>query len=194
MSKKQGPKNDAISRAGLTRIPGPTKHYRDSSGKEYSYRAAFKIAHGKTLERATQERNPGKFRDELRTAERVRFLAKEGLLSKDGITTQREERQIARSSLRQLTKGHYATTAVGEFERTGKKPERESAYSRRILAVLHAEPVSVEAMPNESGASIEARQRAENQRVNGPSSEKANLLVALGYRDPAADYDVGETP
>lgn len=194
MAKRQGPKNDAISRAGLVRVPGPLKHYRDSSGKEYSYRSAFQKAHGKSLEAATAQRNPGKFRDELRVAERVRFLAKQGLLSKDGITDQREERQIARSTLRQLTKGHYATTTVGDFERTGKKPERSTPYSRRILGVLHAEPTSIEAAPNESGASLEARQRAENQRVNGPASEKANLLVALGFRDPSADYDVGETP
>lgn len=120
----------------------------------------------------------------------MRFLARERLLGETGVS-KTDERRIARSTLRQLTKGHYSVSAT-KAGLEGKAP-RDDAYGR-LLRTLHAEPRTLKSRRNETEASIEKRQRAERSRVNGPDSPKALLLVALGFRDPSADYDVGETP
>lgn len=193
-----------LKAAGFAQISDDAhgRRYRAPDGRELSYRAAFKEARGETLEEAVHDtqRTPsgraigrnGKFSDELRIAERVRFLAREGLLSDAQIVSKKDERAMASRTLRQLTKGHYQS----EGTKAGIRGKLKSTdiYERAILAKLHAQPRLLKAKPNETASSIEKRQRAERLRVNGPTSTKANLLVALGFREPSADYNVGDTP
>lgn len=182
------PRQGRLAAAGYERVgPERLRHYRAPDGREVSYRQAFVEARGESLESAVKQ--PGKFRDELRTAERVRFLAREGLLSETTAVTRRDERTIAKATLRELTKGHYSSAAT-KAGLKGETPETTPAgkvYGRAILDTLHAEPTVKAGM---SEADIEA----EVERINSPTGDKANLLVALNYREPSADYDVGDTP
>lgn len=182
--------------AGFERVgPENRRRYRNvRTGEEVSYRRAFREARGESLERAV--RNPGKFADELRLAERVRFLAKQGLLSEAGLATKRQERELAGKSLRQLTKGHYGLPPrdeEGKFKAKARRPETRSLYAKLVLDRLNERP-KVTPRPGEKGEDVEARYRKERERIDSSTGDKANLLIALGYRDPAADYDVGETP
>jgi hypothetical protein len=165
-----------LAEAGYVRLPGPERHYRAPDGKEVSYRAAFLAARGESLEAAVKMR--GKFRDEHRVAEQVRAAAKAGDLSKRGLASRDEERLLARSTVRQLIKGHAKRGQFlpgkkgAEGQRRGAKrppPERASVYSRRVLAVLHG-------------------------KDNSARGKKARLLVAMGRRAEGAEYAVGDTP
>ncbi|MCI4320522.1 MAG: hypothetical protein L3K23_10425 [Thermoplasmata archaeon] len=180
-----------LAAAGFERVgPENLRHYRNvRTGEEVSYRRAFREARGQSLESAV--RIHGKFTSELRLAERTRFLAREGLLVEAGVASRKDEREIARSTLRQLTKGHYQTTV----QRSGKKPERTTAYARVVLSRLEERPtVPTKVPPGTRGEDVEAAIEAERKRINSPTGDKANLLIALGFRDADADYDVGETP
>jgi hypothetical protein len=164
-----------LADAGYVRLPGPKRHYRAPDGREVSYRAAFLAARGESLEAAVKMR--GKFRDEHRVAQQVRAAAKAGDLSKRGLASRDEERLLARSTVRQLIKGHgkrgqFLPGEGPEGERRGAKrppPERASVYSRRVLAVLEG-------------------------KDNSAHGKKARLLVAMGRRAEGAEYAVGDTP
>jgi hypothetical protein len=184
------PPRGRLQAAGYVPIPGTSRHYRSPSGKEVSYRQAFAAARGESLEAAVKDR--GKFARELRLAEQVRELARTGELVGRGLVSPRQERTLATKTLRQLTRGHYSSEATKAG--LAHTLERRTVYSKAVLAILNARPEPVVARPNESGASIEARVRAEELRVNGPNSPKALLLVALGRRQAGADYDVGDSP
>jgi len=163
--------NGVINRAGFERIPGPLKHYRGPDGKEYTYRRAFALGHGESLERAVKVR--GKFSPEFRYADQVRTAARQGKLVKFKVgVTKEEERKIASSTLRQLTRGHYRLPiqdeTTGEFVKNPKEPERASLYGGKILSLSYSSDKS----------------------PNGPL---ARLLKAMG-RKTDNEYDVGETP
>lgn len=167
-----------LADAGFLRLPGAAeRRYLTTDARELTYRQAFAAARGEPLEAAVKVR--GKFRDEHRVASQVREAARRGELSKARLVSRREERELARATIRALVKGHGKR---GQFlpgedpifgERRGdrRKPvERKTLYSAKILAVL------------------------DDMGDNSPSGKKARLLVAMGRRDAGADYDVGETP
>jgi hypothetical protein len=160
-------RRDALKEKGYTRLPGTARHYRAPNGREVTYRAAFTAATGRSFEAAVKD--PGKFKAELNLARQAREAARKGDLSSSRLASKAEERAIAGATLRELTKGHGLSTATKAGLR-GKGKAEPTTYSRRVLAVLH----------REGG--------------NSPNGAKARLLVALGRRDPDADYDVGETP
>jgi hypothetical protein len=160
-------RHDALKDKGYTRLPGTARHYRAPDGREVTYRAAFTAATGRSFEAAVKD--PGKFRSELNLARQARDAARRGELSSSRLASKAEERSIAGSTLRELTRGHGLSTATKAGLR-GRGAAKPTDYSRRVLAVLH----------REGG--------------NSPNGKKARLLVALGRREPDADYDVGETP
>lgn len=180
-----------IRAAGFVQITGDEagRRYRSPDGREVSYRQAFKEARGETLEAAVK--NPGAFSDELRIAERVRFLARNGLLSETTAVTKADERKLSRMTLRQITKGHYESGATARA--MAGRGVKQDVYERAVLQVLRQEP-NYSPLPGEDGPATERRIEKERSRINSPTGDKANLLVALGFRDADADYDVGETP
>jgi hypothetical protein len=184
-------RSDKLRDAGYVRIPGvAARHYRAPDGKEVSYRQAFLAARGESLEAATKKRGgPGKFHEEFHLADQTRAAARAGLLSKARLMSREEEKQVAASTLRSLWKGHgrryqYLEGEVPEEimeQRPGplryredeietNPPERETVYSRRVLAVL------------------------DDPGGNSRLGKKAKLLEAIGRRAPNAEYDVGDTP
>jgi hypothetical protein len=160
-------RHDALRDKGYVRLPGSARHYRAPDGREVTYRAAFTAATGRSFEAAVKD--PGKFRAEYNLARQARDAARRGELSGSKLATKDEERAISKATLRELTRGH-GLSAGTKAGLSGKGKAKPTAYSRRVLDILH----------REGG--------------NSPNGKKARLLVALGRREPDADYDVGETP
>jgi hypothetical protein len=195
MARRKG----RLEAKGFERVEGSAaRRYIDPSGKEVSYREAFRRATGRSLEVATEERGgTGSYRELFRLARQVRTAAQNGLLSDAGLADRRQEQALASKTLRQMTRGHGESTATKAALR-GREPERTSLFSRLVLQRLQADIV-VERRSDESFSEYMNRVRAARyskagQAIVGPTSDKAKLLVVLNRRAPEAEYSVGDTP
>lgn len=197
-----------LEAAGFKLVPGTSEKNRryvpPGGGPTVSYRQAFKAARGETLEAAvhgggfTPSGKPtgrsGKFQAEYRTYSQIREAARNGQLAGtvdiDGrYVSKRQEAALARSAFRPTVKGHYLAQATREGIE-GQHPPHETFYSR-LLSVLHAED-----RRNEDGFRVDANGKVlgRNEGMNAAHGAKALLLVAMGRRDPDAEYAVGDTP
>lgn len=210
MSRRKG----RLAAAGFRRVPNePARRYIDPRGREVSYREAFRRATHRSLEAASRA-HAGKYERTTSVAKDIRTAAREGRLSSLKLLTPREERRLARRSIKSLMRGHTFKSALARGTSTARTEgrstvERRTSYGR-LLGVLH-EGESGRGFRRRKGESRErfrVRLAAWNderralrlnnpkkyRRLFGANSRKARLLVAMGRREASATYDVGETP
>ncbi len=221
MSPATDKKPGALTAAGFVRDPssGTARRYRDTEGRlgkkgaVVSYRAAFINATGKTFEQAS--RVIGKY-PEYADARVIRNAARYHQFVAQDVMTEKEERRIARMTLKQMTKGHFDEggglsglfpDVFGEGRdptfRRGPAPHRldfpggdegNRMYLAERNAWLGFRPQRSAYPHGPQGATEFEKHYDAWWQANGPQSRKARFLVAIGRRTGDEEYAVGETP
>ncbi len=182
-------------------------------GAIVSYRAAFRAATGRTLEQASKI--VGKY-PEYADARDIREAARAHQFVAMNVIDEKEERRIARLSLKQMIKGSTGRGGglsgffPGIFsegritdERRGPKPnpfdypsgpEGGKMYHAALAAWKNGRPDRIAYPDGPKGGAAFEKDYAAWRAANGPQSLKARFLVAIGRRTGDEEYAVGETP